>query len=144
VPESTTAHVGCAGVAAFALADQLIDAPLSVPVAVPATFRSPAHDALNEPFAEFAVCSVGFHLKSVHVDGAGIRLALTDAQLPIRAATLVELGAVEVVLLEYPTQPEAAAAKHRIVARRQFFIQFCVWKTWSCGGENYTTRTPSR
>jgi hypothetical protein len=49
-----------------------------------------------------------------------------------------------VVLLEYPTQPAAAAAKHRIVARKLFFIRFCRGKPWVAGEENYTTRTPSR
>jgi hypothetical protein len=84
---------------------------------VPDTFRSPAHDALNEPFAELEVCSVGLHLKSVHVAGDGMTLAPAEAQLPIKAATPAAVGAVEVVLLEYPTQPKAAEATHRIVAR---------------------------
>jgi hypothetical protein len=101
--------------------------------------------ALKEPFAEFEVCSVGFHLKSVQVDGFGITLAPVEAQLPISAATPVELGPVVVVLLEYPTQPAAAAARHRNVARKQFFIRFRVkGRPWVAGEENYTTRTPSR
>ena len=111
--------------AAFAFAAQFTTDPLSVPVAVPETLKSPAHFALKDPFAEFEVCSVGFHLKSVHVDGDGMMPAFADAQLPISAATPAGLGPVEVVLLEYPTQPAAAAAKHRIVARRWFFIRFC-------------------
>jgi hypothetical protein len=100
VPLSAIAHELTAGELAFALAAQLITDPLNVPVAVPDTFKSPAHDALNEPFAEFDVCSVGFHLKSLQAAGAGITLALADAQLPISAATPVELGPVVVVLLE--------------------------------------------
>jgi hypothetical protein len=69
-------------------------------VAVPDTFKSPAHVALKDPLAELEVCSVGFHLKSVHVEGDGMTLAPLDAQFPISASTAVELGPVMVVLLE--------------------------------------------
>lgn len=92
--------MGIAGVAAFAFAAQVITLALNVPVAVPVTLRSPAHDALNDPFAEFGVCSVGFHLKSVQVDAAGITLAPFDTQLPIKPATAVEPGPVSVDLFE--------------------------------------------
>lgn len=85
---------------ALPFAAQLITDPLIVPVAVPDTFRSPAHDALNEPFAEFEVCSVGFHLKSVHVDGDGMTLAPVDTQVPINAATPPAVGPVTELLLE--------------------------------------------
>ena len=51
------------------------------------------------PFADVPVCSVAFHLKSAHVDAAGITAADADVQLPIKAANPVELGAVVVVLL---------------------------------------------
>ena len=100
VPVSTTLHVGADGVAASAFADHVITDPVSVPVAVPDTFRSPEQDALNDPFAEFDVCSVGLHLKSEHEAAAGTMLAPAEAQLPINAATPAALGAVDVVLLE--------------------------------------------
>ena len=103
--------------AAFAFAAHVMTEPDKVPVAVPDTFRSPAHDALNDPFAEFEVCSVGFQLKSVHEEGDGIRLAAVEVQLPINAATVVAEGPVVTVLLSYPTQPAAVAAKHSNVAR---------------------------
>ena len=80
------------GADALAFAAQLTTDPFSVPVAVPATFRSPAHDALNEPFAEVEVCSVAFHLKSVHEAVAGITLADADVQLPISALTPAVVG----------------------------------------------------
>ena len=104
--------------AAVAFAAQVIVLPLRVPDAVPATFKSPAQFALNEPFADVGVCSVGFHLKSAHVDAAGMTLADAEDQLPINAAT-VELGPVAVVddLLEYPTQPDTAMAKQTMVAK---------------------------
>jgi hypothetical protein len=106
------------GAVAFAVADQLTTLPLNVPVAVPATFRSPAHDALNEPVADVAVCCVGFHLKSVQVDGEGMTLELTEAHVPIKAATPVAEGPVDVVvLLEYPTQPLTVTARHMAMAK---------------------------
>ena len=52
----------------------------------------------NDPFAEFDVCSVAFHLKSTQVEGAGTMLPDAEAQVPISAATLVALGLVRVVL----------------------------------------------
>jgi hypothetical protein len=85
------------GADAFALADQFNTVPFNVPVAVPATFRSPAHDALNDPFAELEVCSVTFHLKSVHEAAAGITLAEADVQLPISALTPAPVGLVIVL-----------------------------------------------
>jgi hypothetical protein len=94
------AHDGRPAVTALAFADQLIAVPVSVPVAVPETFKSPAQDALNDPLADEGVCCVGFHLKSVHVEGDGITLALVEAQLPISAATPVEEGPVTDDLLE--------------------------------------------
>ena len=86
------------GELAFPDALQVIVEPLRVPCAVPETFKSPAHVALNDPFAEFDVCSVAFHLKSTQVEGAGTMLPDAEAQVPISAATLVALGLVRVVL----------------------------------------------
>jgi hypothetical protein len=57
--------------------------PLSDPWAVPLTFKSFPHVALNEPLAIDEVCSVTVHLKSVHEEGDGAIVA--DDQVPIRA-----------------------------------------------------------
>ena len=83
--------------------------PLSTPCAVPATFRSPAQVALNEPLALVAVCSVGFHLKSEQLETAGITLD-ADAQVPINALTPAEVGLVVVLVCSKPAQPAAATA----------------------------------
>jgi hypothetical protein len=87
--------------------------PLSVPWAVPTTFRLPAQVALKEPLADVAVCSVGFHLKSEQVDGDGIALDDVDAQVPINALTLgaLGLGLVVVLVCSKLVQPAAAAAR---------------------------------
>src|SRR3972149_8586598 len=50
----------------------IVPVPVSEPWAVPATFRSPAHDALNDPLAVAGGCSVTLHLKSVHEAAAGM------------------------------------------------------------------------
>src|SRR4029450_5300205 len=50
------------------------------PSALPVNLRSPGQLALNDPFIDDAVCSVTFHLKSVHVLGVGMRV--DDVQLP--------------------------------------------------------------
>ena len=83
--------------------------PLSVPCAVPDTFRSPAHVALNDPLALVAVSSVGFHLKSEQVEAEGITLD-ADAQVPINALTPAALGPVVVLVCSKPAQPAAATA----------------------------------
>ena len=70
------------GAFATPVALQSMVEPLSVPCAVPVSFRSLAQVALNEPRAEVAVCSLTFHLKSVQVLGVGIRL--DEVQLPSR------------------------------------------------------------
>ena len=112
VPVSVMAHEGSPGAVAVPLALHAITEPLRVPWAVPATFRSPAQVALNDPLAEDAVCSVTFHLKSVHVDGDGMTLDAVDAeaQLPISAATPAVVGPVVVLECSKPAQPAAAAA----------------------------------
>ena len=71
--------------------------PLSAPDAVPCSFKSPGHVALNDPVADVPVCSVALHLKSVHVVAVGI--AAADVQVPIKEASPVELGAVVEVWL---------------------------------------------
>ena len=64
--------------------------PDSVPLAVPATLRSPAQVALNVPLAVLPVCCVTFHLKSVQALADGTRL--DEVQLPSSAATPVADG----------------------------------------------------
>jgi hypothetical protein len=94
---------------AVAFAVHVTVVPLSVPAAVPTTFRPPAHDALNDPAAEVGDCWAGVHLKSVQLDGDGSTLAVADCQEPMSASTpVVELGLVTVVLFSY-AQPLAAA-----------------------------------
>jgi hypothetical protein len=89
-----------------------------VPDAVPATFRLPAHVALNEPFAVVAVCSVAFHLKSVQVEAAGIALdAVAEVQDPISAVTPVEVGLVVVLVCSKLVQPATAAQAAMAQAR---------------------------
>ena len=83
--------------------------PLSVPSAVPATFRSPAHVALNDPLAVVAVCSVTFHLKSVQVDGDGMTLAEAHVAHQ-RARRPLDEGPSACSCARNPRQPAAAAA----------------------------------
>jgi hypothetical protein len=113
VPASRIWHDDSSAVVALAFAAHEITVPLNVPVAVPDTFRPPAHVALNDPFADVAVCSDGVHLKSVHEDGAGMTLALADAHVPISDDTLVEVG-VRVLLLSKLMQPLSAATETMI------------------------------
>jgi hypothetical protein len=91
---------------------------VSAPSAVPVSFRSPAHVALNAPLAVVLVCSEGDHLKSVQVVGDGMML-LYD-QLPIRAPMPAAEGPVAELLCSNPTQPDTISdnAATRIV----FFI----------------------
>jgi hypothetical protein len=91
------AQLGIVGDCAVPFALHAIAVPLSVPDAVPCSFKSPAHVALNDPLAVVPVCSLGFHLKSVQVVAVGTMAA--DAQLPTSDPTAVELGEVPVVLL---------------------------------------------
>jgi hypothetical protein len=91
-------QAGSEAAVAVPAALHVIVAPLSVPSALPVSFRSPAHVALNEPFADDDVSSVGVHLKSVHVDDDGMAPDVADVQVPISAAIDVALGLVTVVL----------------------------------------------
>jgi hypothetical protein len=81
--------------------------PLSVPLAVPLTRRSFAHVALNNPLARAGVCSVTFHVKSVHVLAEGMMFA--DDQVPISALTPLEVGA-SVLWCSKPMQPAVQVA----------------------------------
>src|SRR5687767_2126897 len=101
--------------------------PLSVPWAVPATFRSPAQLALNEPFAFVAVCSVGVHLKSEQLETEGITLE-ADAHVPINALTPAAVGLVVVLTRSKLVQPAAATASANTDTNMQFFmveVLFC-------------------
>ena len=81
VPDSVMAHDVSPGAVAFPAAVHAIAAAaVKDPSAVPVSFRSLAHVAVNAPFADVAVCSLTFHLKSVHELGVGIRDE--DVQLP--------------------------------------------------------------
>ena len=76
---------------------------------MPEAFRSPAHAALNDPFALVAVNSVAFHLKSEQLEAEGIALD-ADAQVPINALTPAALGPVVVLERSKAAQPAAATA----------------------------------
>src|SRR4029450_4212217 len=93
------------GALATPWAFQSIVEPVRLPWAVPVSFRSFAHVALNEPRADVAVCSVTFHLKSAQVLGVGIRL--DDVQLPISDRLPAADGLVGDFPLSYPNQAGA-------------------------------------
>ena len=99
---------------------QLMPPPLNVPCAVPDSFKSPVHDALKDPLAVVAVCSVTFHLKSVHAFGDGMRFE--DDQLPSSALIPVADGPVTLLLRSKPMQPAAAAATDKMSRKGTFFI----------------------
>jgi hypothetical protein len=111
------------GAVALPCALQLI-APevVNAPSAVPVTFSSPAHVALNAPFAETAVCSDTFQTKSVHVLGEGIRFAAL--QLPIKALALMAEGPVRELSRSKPMHALVAAAAviESMSARTWFFM----------------------
>src|SRR5690349_1383329 len=98
-----------AGVA-VPLACQVIVVPLSVPLAVPATFRPPAHVAVNEPDADVGDCCVGDHTKFVQLDGDGTGLVDADFHVPTNASTEPVVPVGVVVFDSYPTHPATAAA----------------------------------
>ena len=67
VPVSEMAQDVSPGAVAFPVAVQAIAAALvKAPCAVPVSFRSPAHVAVNEPFAELPVCSLTFGVAICH------------------------------------------------------------------------------
>jgi hypothetical protein len=111
------------GAVAFAVAFQLITDVVpgaKAPSAAPETCRSPAHEALNDPFADVVVVSVALHLKFEQVLGEGMMFA--DDQWPDRALTPVAEGPVE-LFRSYPTQPAAEAmATDATTIKESFFI----------------------
>lgn len=122
VPASVIAHDVRPGAVALPDALHLISVgDVNRPSAVPVSFRSLGHVALNEPFAERALCSVTFHLKSVHVPGVGIRV--DDVQLPTRELLPATVGSVNELFRSNPAQPAAVmAAIENTVIRIRFFI----------------------
>src|SRR3954470_5929959 len=117
VPVNVIAHgVELPGSVAVPFAPHATVVPVSVPDAVPATLRPPAHVALNEPLAVVAVCSVGCHWKSTHVDGDGIAPPDVEAHVPI-SASAVEVGPVTDDSCSKPTQPAAAIATATTIAK---------------------------
>ena len=106
------------GALVFPAALQFTVAPFNVPWAVPETFKSFAHVALKDPLALVDVCSLAFHLKSVHDEGEGTLLA--DAHVPISALTPPADGLVVVLVCSKPMQPAAATAAASASARIVF------------------------
>jgi len=109
VPVSDTLHDGISGVLASPFADHATPPPDTVALAVPDTFRPPAHVALNDPIADVGDCCVGVQLKPVQLDGDGSALADADCHVPTSDSTVPALGLVTVVLFSYPTHPLTAA-----------------------------------
>jgi hypothetical protein len=83
-------------------------------------FRSPGQLALNEPFIADEVCSVTFHLKSVHVLGVGI--SVDDVQFPNRELLPAIEGSVSELLCSRLVQPAVSAAANDSTTRKVFFI----------------------
>ena len=90
---------------------QSIVEPLSVPWAVPVSFRSLAQVALNEPRAEVPVCSLTFHLKSAQVLGVGIRL--DEVQLPSRLPEPAAVGRSRYCRVRSRSRPRSSGDSQR-------------------------------
>jgi hypothetical protein len=97
--------------------------PLSVPSAVPVTFRLFAHVALNDPFADVDVCSVTDHLKSAHEEGDGA--ALADVHDPSSALTPADEGPVMELVCSKFVHAAAAIANiaAKLPAKSWFFMR---------------------
>jgi hypothetical protein len=102
VPVSVIAHDEISAVEPVACACQLTVVPLSVPLAVPAKWRPPAHDAVNDPDADVADCCVGVHVKSVQLEADGMTPVDVDFQVPTSESTVAVGLLGVVVLLSYP------------------------------------------
>src|SRR5215510_537312 len=121
VPVSASAHEVRPGPAAFAFAlHSIVVGVLRLPSAVPVNFRSPGQLALNDPFAEDAVCSLTFHLKSVQVLGVG--MSVDEVQLPSSELLLLADGSVSELLCSRLVQPATAVPAASNMARKGFFI----------------------
>lgn len=125
VPLSDTAHEVRPGAVAFAWPlHSILPAVVNAPWAVPVTFRSLAQLALKNPRALVAVCSVTFHLKSVHELGAGIRFE--EDQLPSSELLPAAVGPVGVEARSKPMQPAADTAAIDSTATRIRFFMFVI------------------
>ena len=104
VPVSVMAHDVICGVDPVACACQLIELPLSVPLAVPVKWRPPAHDAANDPAADVGDCCVGVQVKSVQLDADGMMPVDADFHVPTSESTAADVVGLlgTVVLLSYP------------------------------------------
>jgi hypothetical protein len=109
VPVRFREHDDSPGAVALAAADHLIlVGELRPPSALPVNLRSPGQLALNVPFIEDGVCSVTFHLKSVHVLGVGMRV--DEVQLPRSELFPAIDGSVSELLCSSSVQPAATVA----------------------------------
>jgi hypothetical protein len=122
VPVNEIAHEVRPGPVAFPSALQLSEVgEVNAPWAAPVNLRSPGQLAVNDPFAVVPVCSVTFHLKSVHVLGVG--MSVDDVQLPSSELIPAAVGSVEELRCSKPAHPIAAlAATAMMVVRIEFFM----------------------
>jgi hypothetical protein len=121
VPVSVIAHEGKPGPVALPFAlHSIVVGDLRAPSAVPVNFRSPGQLALNDPFADDAVCSVTFHLKSVQVLGVGMRVE--DVQLPSSELLPAAEGSVSELLCSRLVQPAVTTPAASSMTRKVFFI----------------------
>jgi hypothetical protein len=156
VPVRVTGQEVRPGVAAFAVAVQFTwPLVVNAPWAVPDSWRPPAQDALKAPRALVPVCSLAFHLKSVHELGAGIRFDAVrlDDQLPISALLPpAAAGPVSELSRSKPMHPVAEnAARDNTATRIRFFMIYISVRQRadfargnSQGGEKYTSQRPCR
>ena len=107
VPFSEIAQELSPGSAALPSADHSIPEPLRAPDAVPESFKTLAHVALNEPLAVVSVWLVTFQTKSVQALGEG--MSDEEVQSPASALSPVEEGA-RLLLCSNSRHPDDAAA----------------------------------
>jgi len=81
---------------------------VNAPCAVPVSFKSPGQVALNDPFADVAVCSLTVHLKSVQVLGVG--MIDDDVQVPSNELLPATVGAVSELCRSTLVQPAPVTA----------------------------------
>jgi hypothetical protein len=122
VPVRAIAHEVRPGPVAFPFALHSSEVGVvNAPWAAPVNLRSPGQLALKDPFAVVPVCSVTFHLKSVHVLGVG--MSVDEVQLPSSELLPVAVGSVEELRCSKPAHPIAAlAAIATIVVRIDVFM----------------------
>ena len=98
----------------------MVVADVNTPSAVPVNFRSLGQVALNEPFADVAVCSLTVHLKSVHVLGVG--MSCDEVQLPRSELLPAIEGSLSELLCSKLVHAETAEAAARTMTRNLFFM----------------------